>query len=305
MTRLGQRAIPLVPQRRFAGAQFGAHRSPRRGEGDEVAGMRPYRRGDHTSWIDWKASARLSAARGADEFVTREFFAEQAPRVVVVCDRRPGMRLYGDELPWLDKSAAAEEVVLLLAASAIAERGDLGYVDHATDRGTWMRPSRTAHGSLLAARLASTSWEGPADGLARSLELLLRHRSLLPVGTFVFVISDFLSPPPARAWAPFRALMLDVTPVIVQDPTWEQRFPHVRSTVLEVADPETGTRSDVWIDRGDRRSQENEERLRRAVEGFRRLGFDPVVVGSSAPHDVHEVFARWATRRRRLRRAAA
>jgi uncharacterized protein (DUF58 family) len=305
MTSAGQRAVPLVPQRRFAGAQFGAYRSPRRGEGDEVAGMRPYRRGDHTSWIDWKASARLSAARGTDEFVTREFFAEQAPRVVVVCDRRPGMRLYGDGLPWLDKAAAAGAVVRILAASVIAERGDLAYADHATGRGTWMRPSRSAHGSLLTARLVSTPWEGRDDGLARSLELLLRHRTLLPAGTFVFVVSDFLAPPPARAWAPFRSLMLDVTPVIIQDPTWEQRFPDVRSTVLEIVDPATGRRGDVWIERGDRRSAANEDRLRRTIEGFGRLGFDPVVIGSSAPHDVHEVFTRWATRRRRLRRAAA
>ena len=305
MTRPGQRPVPLVPQRRFAGAQFGAHRSPRRGEGDEVAGMRPYRRGDHTSWIDWKASARLSAARGTDEFVTREFFSEQAPRVVVVCDRRPGMRIYDADLPWLDKAAAATEVVRLLAASAIAERGDLAYVDHATDRGIWLRPSRSAHGPLLTARLESTPWAGPEDGLTRSLELLTRHRTLLPVGTFVFVISDFLSPPPARAWAPFRSLMLDVTPVIVQDPTWEQRFPHVRSTVLEVLDPTTGRRADVWIDRGERRSRANQERLSATVEGFGRLGFDPVVIGSSAPHDVHAVFARWATRRRRRRRVAA
>ena len=111
--------------------------------------------------------------------------------------------------------------------------------------------------------------------------------------------------PSARAWAPFRSLLLDVTPVIVQDPTWEQRFPHVRSTVLEVVDPDTGRRSDVWIERGERRSHENEERLRATVEGFGRLGFDPVVVGSSAPEDVHAAFARWAVRRRRARRAAA
>ena len=178
-------------------------------------------------------------------------------------------------------------------------------MDHADERGTWLAPSRSAHGPLLAARLASTPWEGPEDGLARSIELLTRHRTLLPVGTFVFVVSDFLALPPARAWAPFRALLLDVTPVIVQDPTWEQRFPHVRSTVLEVVDPDTGRRADVWIERGERRSQENEERLRTTVEGFGRLGFDPVVVGSSAPQDVHAVFARWAVRRRRARRAAA
>ena len=277
MTRPGTAPVPLVPQRRFSGVRFGAHRSPRRGEGDEVAGMRPYRRGDHTSSIDWKASARLSAARGTDEFVTREFFADQAPRVVVVCDRRPGMRLYDASLPWLDKAAGAEAVVRLLAASTIAERGDLAYADHAAGRGTWLPPSRPPRPAPHR-RLASTPWEGPEDGLARSLELLTRRRALLPVGTFVFVVSDFLARPPARAWAPFRSLLLDVTPVIVQDPSWEQRFPHVG------ARPCSGRRSRhrtafrrLDRARGARGAQENEERLARPSSGFRRLGFDPVV----------------------------
>ena len=131
--------------------------------------MRPYRRGDRTSWIDWKASARLSAARGTDEFVTRASSTQQAPRVVVVCDRRPGMRLRR-AASVARQGRRAEEVLHLLAASAIAERGDLAYADHATERGTWLPPSRSAHGPLTA-RLASTPWEGPEDGLARSLEL--------------------------------------------------------------------------------------------------------------------------------------
>ena len=215
------------------------------------------------------------------------------------------MGIYDGNLPWLDKAGAAAAVIDLLTASVLAERADLAYVDHASERGTWLAPSPSAHRPRLVQRLATTPWTGPSDGLHRSLVLLARHRSALPVGTFVFVISDFLAPPPARAWATFRSLLLDVTPVIVQDPTWEQRFPHVRSTVLPIVDPATGNRSDVWIDRGERRSEANEARLGDTVAGFVRLGFDPVVVGSSAPQDVHEVFARWAARRRRLRRAVA
>lgn len=301
----GVRPVPLVPHRRFAGVGFGAHRSPRRGEGDEVAGMRPYRRGDRTSTIDWRASARLSAARGTDEFVTREFFAVQAPRVVLVCDRRPAMGLYDERLPWLDKRAAVGGVVELVVASTLAERGDLAYVEHTGGHGTWLPPSRSAHHRTLARRLATTPWSGPPDGLRRSLDLLARRRSLFPVGSFVFVVSDFLDAHVSRAWSTLRSLLLDVTPVIVQDPTWEQSFPPVRAAVLELVDPETGQRSDVWIEDGRERAARNERRLGATVDGMRRLGFDPVVVGSSAHANVHEVFARWAARRRRLRRAAA
>jgi len=144
MTRPSVRPVPLTPQRRFAGARFGAYRSPRRGEGDEVAGTRPYRRGDRISRIDWAASARLSAARGTDEFVTREFFADQAPRVVVVCDRRPAMAVYGGGLPWLDKAAAAAGVFELVASSVIAERADLAYADQLAELVAGDRPLDTA-----------------------------------------------------------------------------------------------------------------------------------------------------------------
>ena len=86
--------VPARPARRLIGLSFGAMRSLRRGAGSDVAGSRPYRPGDDVHTIDWAASARLSAARGSDEFIVRERFAEEAPRVVVVCDRRPEMAFF-------------------------------------------------------------------------------------------------------------------------------------------------------------------------------------------------------------------
>ena len=71
--------------------------------GSDVAGSRPYHPGDDMRTIDWNASAKLSAARSSDEFLVREHYAEEAPRVVIVCDRRPEMELFPDELPWLSK----------------------------------------------------------------------------------------------------------------------------------------------------------------------------------------------------------
>ena len=67
MSPHGVRPFPLVPRRRFRGIHPGSLRTPQRGEGDETAGSRPYRPGDRLSWIDWGASARLSAARGSDD----------------------------------------------------------------------------------------------------------------------------------------------------------------------------------------------------------------------------------------------
>ena len=83
--------FPLIPRRRVLGLPFGGLHSMRRGLGSDVAGSRPYQPGDDVDKIDWYASARLSLARGSEEFVVREHFADEAPRVVVLCDRRPSM----------------------------------------------------------------------------------------------------------------------------------------------------------------------------------------------------------------------
>src|ERR671932_2832113 len=107
--------FPLVLRRRLVGLAYGAMHSARRGTGSDVAGSRPYRPGDDIDAIDWPASAKLSAAHGQDEFVVRERFAEEAPRVVIVCDRRPSMALYGAPFPWLSKPDAAGAIVDAIA----------------------------------------------------------------------------------------------------------------------------------------------------------------------------------------------
>ena len=46
------------------------------------------------------------AVTANDEFVVSERLAEEAPRVMVVCDRRPEMSFFDSSLPWLDKPRA-------------------------------------------------------------------------------------------------------------------------------------------------------------------------------------------------------
>jgi uncharacterized protein (DUF58 family) len=85
-------SFPLVPRWRPVGSAFGRLRATRRGIGSSVATTRPYLPGDDPGLIDWKLSARLSSIRGEAEFVVREDFADEAPRAVVVVDRRPSCR---------------------------------------------------------------------------------------------------------------------------------------------------------------------------------------------------------------------
>jgi len=67
-------------------------------------GSRPYRPGDHVAWIDWAASARLSSARGTEEFVVREYLAQEAPRAAIFLNVQPivgtllGAALLGEPL---------------------------------------------------------------------------------------------------------------------------------------------------------------------------------------------------------------
>ncbi len=289
------RPFPLVPRRRFLGVQFGRRRSSRRGLGDEVAGTRPYRPGDLIAHIHWAASARLSEARGTDEFVVREFFAEQAPRVALVHDRRPGMAINSPPSPWLDKRAAAEAAGRLIEVSAAAEQGELVSVD-----GALRHPVQRRRGAARKAQ-ADEAYDASETSLSVALEALVQESSVLPTGSFVFVVSDFLTPVPARLWLRLRALRWDVVPVIVQDPVWEQTFPLVGGVVLPIADPGSGDVEDVWVSAREarERARANEQRLAELLGRFRRLGFDPVLVDTSDPREIGDRFRAWADRRRR------
>ena len=298
--------FPLVPRRRFVGVSFGQRRSLRRGRGDEVVGSRPYRPGDHAAWIDWAASARLSAARGTDEFVVREYLAQEAPRAAILVDRAPSLALFGPDTPWLDKPAAVRSAAEAIAASAVAALGEAAYLDHATPDGHafWLPPAGKRRIAEIRTRLAEAPFTGAPHALELGLQTLLRHGHLLPPGSFVFVLSDFLAAPRTAAWVRLRALRWDVVPVVVQDPTWEQSFPDVHGVVVPFADPATGTLAPTRLTRREVRelAAGHERRLDRLLKTFRRLGFDPVVVGSG---DGLGPLAAWAARRQALRRRAA
>src|SRR5207244_13324592 len=153
--------FPLRPRARVAGRPFGGMRSRRRGGRSDPVSSRPYRPGDDLRRIDRHASARLSAARGSDELIVREHYAEEAARVVLLVDPAPTMALYPEPLPWLRKHAAVESAARVIAASASRARCPL---------------------------------ERHEASLEAAAELQV------PRGTFVFVLSDFLDPPDEEAW---------------------------------------------------------------------------------------------------------
>src|SRR3954470_21617891 len=117
MSTRERRTFPLVPRRRLIGLPFGDLPSRRRGHGGDVIGARVYEPGDPVSSIDWFASARLSSATGGDEFIVRDRAADEAPRVVLVLDRRPALGLYSPPPPWLSKAEGQRQARIAVAAS--------------------------------------------------------------------------------------------------------------------------------------------------------------------------------------------
>ena len=296
--------FPLVPRRRVIGLSFGTMKSLRRGSGTDVAGSRPYRPGDDMDSIDWAASARLSTARGADEFVVRERFAEEAPKIVIVCDRRPEMACYGPPLPWLDKPKAMRTVVELVLASAGVAGGFVGYLDYADGDPHWRQPKGERKLiELRDERLWSTEYGGPADWLERSVDHLASHRRAVTPGTFVFVLSDFIPAPSPDTWLAAIEHRWDLVPVVIQDPTWEQSFPDVDGIVVPMRDPRSGRISSARLRRKEVVARRDEHRARTAelLDTFRRLDVDPVVVTSSDRGDILAEFLLWTDLRRTRR----
>jgi Protein of unknown function DUF58 len=296
--------FPLVPRRRVIGLAFGGVRSVRRGVGSDVASTREYRPGDDLAWMDWAASAKLSAARGADEFIVRERFADESPRVVVLCDRRRSMSVTASPLRRLDKPQALLDSIELIGASATAARSLSGYLDYAEGEPYW-RPPRTEHHAE--AGTFERRFDAPEDTVSRGLDFLGAHRRELPTQAFVFVLSDFLVAPEWPVWQRALEHRWEIVPVAIQDAVWERTFPDVGGATIPYADPETDRVVPIRLTPREaaRLRDEHETRWEFLVGGFRTLGIEPVVVGVHGVAEVLGAFLRWADLRLMWRGAVA
>jgi uncharacterized protein (DUF58 family) len=297
--------FPLVPRRRVIGLAFGGVRSARRGVGSDVASTREYRPGDDVAWMDWAASARLSAARGTDEFIVRERFADEAPRVVVLADRRPSMSIESSPLRALDKPQAILTALELIAASAIAARSLTGYLDYADGEPDWRPPRSEVRAEP--GTYDDRQFDAPDENVSRGLEFLGEHRRDLPTQAFVFVLSDFIVPPDLRVWQRALEHRWELVPVMIQDPVWERTFPDVGGITIPYADPATGRAVPVFLTSKEaaRMREANEARWETLLRDFRSLGIEPVAVHT---HDYGEMlgsFLRWADLRQMWRGAIA
>jgi hypothetical protein len=296
--------FPLVPRRRVIGLAFGGVRSARRGVGSDIASTREYHPGDDVGWMDWAASARLSAARGTDEFIVRERFADEAPRVVVLVDRRASMSIQASAMRRLDKQGALLTALDLIGQSAVAARSLTGYLDYADGEPYWRAPRSEA-------RAEPGMYERPFgasdDTVSRGLEFLAEHRRDLPTQAFVFVLSDFLVPPDLPVWQGALEHRWELVPVIIQDAVWEQSFPAVGGIGIPYADPKTGRVYPVYVTENEAAQLRtaHEARWDGLVRDFRSLGCEPVAVHSADLGEMLGAFLRWADLRQMWRGAVA
>jgi uncharacterized protein (DUF58 family) len=297
-----RRPFPLIPRRRRTGLPFGEVSSRRRGIGIEPIGHRPYEPGDPVAWIDWFASARRSATTGTDAFVVRDRAADEAPRVVVAIDRSPTMALYPQPLPWLAKRAALHAAVAAIVSSAAAARADTAALDFSDEDPWWLPPGRRERAWLIAER-ERAPFTAPTDTPERALDFLGRHRSQLPPGTFVFLLSDFLEAPSAQAWQSALARGWEIVPVVISDPVWERSFPDIGGVAVPIAEPRGGAISLIRFSRREARERRtaNARRHEALLRDFEAFGLDPVVIGTSAPEQIDGAFHAWAEVRRAQR----
>jgi len=124
-------------------------------------------------------------------------------------------------------------------------------------------------------------------------------RSALPIGSFVFVLSDFITTTPPELWGQAVGNGWDVVPVIVQDPVWEQSFPEIDGVLMSIGDARGASPRHVRLAASEvaERRRFNSTRLELLQRDFVRLGLDPVLISDDADHAVHAALLAWAQAR--------
>jgi hypothetical protein len=188
----------------------------------------------------------------------------------------------------------------LIVESTIAARGFLGYLDVAGGRPLW-RPPRSQRG--LSELGLERPFTAPPNALAWAVEHLKSHRRSLPPGSFVFVLSDFLEPPPEEMWLDALEYRWDLVPIVIQDPVWEQSFPDVAGVAVPLADPRDGRVRRVRLSAGEvaELREANEQRCSGILGGLRALDLEPVLVSSDDATEILAAFLEWTDWRRVLR----
>lgn len=287
--------LQLEPSIRIIGTLFGQAASRRRGLSDDIVGSRTYLPGDDIRRIDWAGSARLSALSGQEQFLVRESYGEEAPTIVIACDRRPSMALYPERFPWLCKPLAMQRFSELVVKAAAHYHCPIAYLDQQH----WQPPKMTGEFNEVTALSAEQQFSArEADGDALLLQLQ-QFEHQLPPGSFVFLLSDFNELPSTHAISTALDAEWDLIPVVLRDPTWEQSYP-IEIAGLSV--PVSDTNGELRFLRqskaqANQRRQANEQLMSEIDHLFTSHGFPPLLLASAQDEAISESVIAWHERR--------
>jgi uncharacterized protein (DUF58 family) len=275
--------------RRLDGRIQGGYRTPRRGNGLDFAGLRPYVEGDDARHIDWNVTARL------DEPQVREYNEDRELTTWLVLDRSASMVVGG---PGRGKQEVLAELALILARLLGQSGNRVGAVLYDTGT-TRLIPPGT--GRLHALRIGRELDRAPCSRTAATTDLaaMLDVVASLARRCLVVVISDFIGTGEWERPLIRLAHRNEVVALRVVDGA-DDALPEVGLVVVE--DAETGEQ--VLVDSGDpwfraRFRSRVDEREAGLQSGMRRAGvpLHRVDTGSDLVEVLLAVIAE--TRRRR------
>ncbi|MGK0296721.1 MAG: hypothetical protein ACI9XC_000313 [Gammaproteobacteria bacterium] len=241
---LGQRPIPITPNR-LATSQFsGEWTSPYSGKGMDFRSHRAYELGDDPRSINMSMSLRSGKRMVVERIATRDI----SIFVLIDCSASMGIRRKADILlaTSLMLLYSGVKMEMRVGAALLTDQGfhglgiGMGY-RHASRLFDQVEQACTSVsiGSTLPVKFSSY-------GLSR----------LVPTGCILLYVSDFLNQqgfPQSSLPLSLNVNRYDYIPVVVQD-EFEFSFPDMTdSTMIELIDPETNSVRPVWFGKSERK----------------------------------------------------
>jgi uncharacterized protein (DUF58 family) len=168
--------------RRLDGRLQGGYRTPRRGSGLDLHGLRPYAEGDDARHIDWNSTARL------DEPQIREFNEDRELTTWLVLDRSASMVVGG---PGREKQDVLAELALILARVLGRNGNRVGAILYDTGT-TRIVPTGTGRGHALRIGRELDRGSDSRAAVTTDLAAMLDAVASLARRCLVVVISDFI-----------------------------------------------------------------------------------------------------------------
>jgi len=270
----------------------GEYHSAFKGAGLSFEEVREYQPGDDVRTIDWNVTARTG-----QPFIKR--FVEERELTMVLAVDVSGSQRFGTGQ--LSKRAVTAELAALLALCAVSNNDRVGLIAFSDTVERFVAPNKgPRHVLRLLRDILAFEPKRPGTDLAVALDYLNKVQRRRAI---VFLISDFLSGPPAPPYRDaFRraARKHDLIAVRTADPR-EREWPAVGLVRLE--DAETGRQT--VIDTSSRAFREgfaarNQDRVMEVTRLARGARADLIEAGTDGTHfDALLGFFRKRDRRRR------